>query len=72
MKVKLSSPDKLLFPDDGIRKADLAEYYERVCEWMLQHVAKRPLSLQRYPDGIEGRSRMNKQQLLRAVESKKS
>jgi bifunctional non-homologous end joining protein LigD len=54
VRAKLSSPDKLLFPDDGITKAGLAAYYERVSEWMLQHVVKRPLSLQRFPDGIGG------------------
>lgn len=53
MRAKLSNPDKLLFPADGITKADLAGYYESVAEWMLQHVAGRPLSLQRFPDGIE-------------------
>jgi bifunctional non-homologous end joining protein LigD len=54
VRVKLSSPDKLLFPADGITKKDLAEYYERVAGWMLPHVKDRPLSLQRFPDGIEG------------------
>jgi bifunctional non-homologous end joining protein LigD len=54
MRVKLSNPDKLLFPDDGISKADLAGYYEAVSEWMLPHIERRPLSLQRYPDGIGG------------------
>ena len=36
--VEITHPDKLLFPDDGITKADLAGYYERVSEWMLPHV----------------------------------
>jgi bifunctional non-homologous end joining protein LigD len=54
VRFELSSPDKLLFPADGITKADLAGYYERVAEWMLPHVQGRPLSLQRFPDGIEG------------------
>jgi bifunctional non-homologous end joining protein LigD len=53
VSVKISSPDKLLFPADGITKAELAGYYERVAEWMLPHVMGRPLSLQRFPDGIE-------------------
>ena len=54
MKATLTHPDKLLFPDDGITKADLASYYEHVSEWMLHHVVARPLSLQRFPDGIDG------------------
>jgi bifunctional non-homologous end joining protein LigD len=53
VRAKISSPDKLLFPADGITKADLASYYERVSEWMLPHVRDRPLSLQHFPDGIE-------------------
>jgi bifunctional non-homologous end joining protein LigD len=54
LKVELSHPDKLLFPDDGISKAKLAEYYERVGEWMLPHIRGRPLSLLNFPDGIGG------------------
>jgi bifunctional non-homologous end joining protein LigD len=52
VRAQLSNPDKLLFPDDGITKADLASYYERVAEWMLPHIRGRPLSLQHFPDGI--------------------
>jgi bifunctional non-homologous end joining protein LigD len=52
MSVEISHPEKVLFPDDGITKGDLASYYERVSRWMLPHVEGRPLSLQRFPDGI--------------------
>ena len=52
MKVEISNPDKLLFPDDGITKGELAGYYERVAERMLPHVRDRPVSMQRFPDGI--------------------
>jgi bifunctional non-homologous end joining protein LigD len=51
--VKVSRPDKPLFPD-GITKADLARYYEAVADTMLPHLAGRPLNLERYPDGIDG------------------
>jgi bifunctional non-homologous end joining protein LigD len=51
--VEVSRPDKALFPD-GITKADLARYYEAAAEFMLPHVAGRPLNLERYPDGIDG------------------
>ena len=54
MRVELTHPDKALFPADGITKADLASYYETVAEWMLPHVERRPLSMLRFPDGIEG------------------
>jgi bifunctional non-homologous end joining protein LigD len=60
MKVKISNPDKVLFPDDGITKADLASYYERVAEWMLPHVRARPVSMQRFPDGIAGKGFFHK------------
>jgi bifunctional non-homologous end joining protein LigD len=54
VSVEISSPDKVLFPDDGLTKADIAGYYEAVSEWMLQHIRNRPLSLMRFPDGIAG------------------
>jgi bifunctional non-homologous end joining protein LigD len=54
--VPVSSPDKVLFPEDGITKADLASYYARIAEAMLPHLKGRPISMLRYPDGIEGES----------------
>ena len=50
--VELSSPDKVLFPDDGITKLDLAHYYDAVAEVMLPHLRGRPVNMQRFPDGI--------------------
>jgi bifunctional non-homologous end joining protein LigD len=50
--VEITHPDKVLVPDDGITKEDLASYYERVSEWMLPHIRFRPISMQRFPDGI--------------------
>ena len=52
--VKLSHPDKVLFPDDGITKADLAAYYEAVAAAMVRHTRERPLNLWRWNNGIEG------------------
>lgn len=49
--VEISRPEKVLFPP-GLTKADLANYYEAVAEVMLLHLARRPLNLERYPDGI--------------------
>jgi bifunctional non-homologous end joining protein LigD len=54
VSVEITHPDKLLFPDDGLTKADIADYYETVSEWMLPHIRNRPLSLMRFPDGIGG------------------
>ena len=48
----LSSPDKLLFPDDGITKRELADYYAAVADWLLPEIVDRPLSLLRCPGGI--------------------
>lgn len=51
--VALSSPDKLLWPEAGLTKRDLAAYYEAVGEWMLTHIAGRPCSIIRAPDGVD-------------------
>jgi bifunctional non-homologous end joining protein LigD len=53
-EVKLSNPDKVLFPDDGLTKADLAGHYARVAEAMLPHVKDRPMNLWRWNNGIQG------------------
>ncbi len=49
---EISRPGKVLFPDPGLTKADLAAYYERVADVLLPHLARRPLVLHRFPDGI--------------------
>jgi bifunctional non-homologous end joining protein LigD len=54
-EVKLSHPDKVLFPEDGITKADLAAYYASVAEVMVPHVRDRPLNLWRWNAGIGGK-----------------
>ena len=51
---KLANPQKVLFPRDGITKRDIWDYYTAIAPAMLPHLAGRPLTLQRYPDGIEG------------------
>jgi bifunctional non-homologous end joining protein LigD len=59
-EVKRSNPGKVLFPAAALTKADLIEYYERIAPIMLPHVAGRPLSLERYPDGIAAEGFMQK------------
>lgn len=49
--VRLSSPDKILYPEQGISKEELAEYYVQVADWMLPHVATRPITMVRCPTG---------------------
>jgi bifunctional non-homologous end joining protein LigD len=52
--VKLTHPQRVLYPDVGITKLDLARFYERVGERMLPHLVDRPLTLVRAPDGMNG------------------
>lgn len=53
-KLELSNLDKLLFPEDGIVKAQIIEYYLKLAPTILRHIRGRPLSLVRFPDGIHG------------------
>ncbi len=53
-KIGLSNLKKVLYPGDGILKAELIEYYLKVAPTILAHLKGRPLSLVRYPDGIDG------------------
>jgi len=48
----ISHPEKVLFPDDGITKGELAAYYESIAPLMLPHLRGRPLTMERYPSGI--------------------
>ena len=52
--VRLSNPRKVLFPDDGITKEDLARYYADVAGRMLPWLRDRPITMMRYPDGLSG------------------
>jgi bifunctional non-homologous end joining protein LigD len=50
--VEITHRDRVMFPDDGITKGDLADYYDEVADAMLPHLKGRPLTLWRYPRGI--------------------
>jgi bifunctional non-homologous end joining protein LigD len=52
-QVEVTNPDKVLFPHDDITKGDLVSYYRQVADVMLPHLQDRPLSLQRFPNGVE-------------------
>ncbi|MFF4573906.1 non-homologous end-joining DNA ligase [Streptomyces sp. NPDC001410] len=58
--VPLSNSDKELFPDDGITKAELIDYYRTVARPMLTHLRNRPLAMERHPDGYQGTSFFHK------------
>jgi bifunctional non-homologous end joining protein LigD len=55
--VKLTHPERVLYPKEGITKQELAEYYAAVSRWMIPHVADRPLTLVRCPQGIGGKQK---------------
>ena len=63
---KVSNTNKVLFPDDGITKGELIEYYRNVSKWLLPYLENRPLMLTRYPDGIRGKSFFQKGAPLKA------
>jgi bifunctional non-homologous end joining protein LigD len=48
----ITHPDKILFPDDGITKGELASYYETIAPLMLPHLRRRPITMERYHRGI--------------------
>jgi bifunctional non-homologous end joining protein LigD len=50
--VRITHPERVLFPDDGLTKADLADYHRAVADVLVPHLADRPLMLQRFPVGI--------------------
>jgi len=51
----ITHPEKVLFPDEGITKGELAAYYESVAAVMVPHIRGRPVTLERYPAGIGGK-----------------
>lgn len=52
-KIKLTNPDRIFFPEDHVTKQDLAEFYAKIAEWILPHVAHRPLMILRCPEGYK-------------------
>ena len=56
----ITHPEKLLFPADGITKGELAAYYETVAPLMVPHMRARPVTMERYPAGIEAEGFMHK------------
>ena len=55
-RVTITHPEKMMFPDDGITKGDVAAYYESIAPVMLPHIRSRPVTMERYPRGIGAQS----------------
>ena len=60
-ELALSNLDKVLYPKTGFTKGDLIDYYARIAAVLLPHLRDRPLTLKRYPDGVEGKYFYEKQ-----------
>ncbi|WP_051986116.1 non-homologous end-joining DNA ligase [Pseudidiomarina salinarum] len=58
--IDISNSDKVFFPDAGLTKGDLIDYYEQVASTMVPHMQHYGVSMQRFPDGIDGDSFYNK------------
>lgn len=54
LPVVFTNLDKVYFPEAGLTKGDVVAYYRQVAPWILPHLADRPLTLRRFPDGIHG------------------
>jgi bifunctional non-homologous end joining protein LigD len=55
-ELRITNRDKLLFPQAGFTKGDLIAYYVQLAPTLLPHLRDRPLTLRRWPDGVEGRA----------------
>ncbi len=51
-RLRLSNRDKVLYPDAGFTKGELIDYYTAIAPFLLPHLAGRPVTLKRYPDGV--------------------
>src|ERR1700689_1456761 len=67
-RVKLTNADKVLYPATGTTKADIFDYYVRVSEVMVPHIAGRPATRKRWPNGVEQSSFFEKQLAASAPE----
>jgi bifunctional non-homologous end joining protein LigD len=60
-RLKLSNLDKVFYPVVGFTKGEVIDYYRRIAPALLPHLRDRPLTLKRYPDGVEGQFFYEKQ-----------
>jgi bifunctional non-homologous end joining protein LigD len=55
-EVRLTNQEKIFYPGVGFTKGDMVRYYDGVAEFILPHLARRPVTLIRFPDGVQGKS----------------
>jgi bifunctional non-homologous end joining protein LigD len=60
-RIRVTHPDRVLFPRDGLTKGDLAGYYAEIGDAIVPHLRDRPFTLKRYPHGIYGQPYFHKQ-----------
>ena len=60
-EVRLTSADRVLFPEDGVTKGDLFEYYGQIAPVLIPHLKNRPFTMKRWPRGIREESYFQKQ-----------
>jgi len=58
--VAITHPEKVLFPDDGITKGEVAAYYAAVAAVLLPHIRRRPVTMERFPSGIDAKGFLQK------------
>ena len=59
--VRLTHPERVLYPADGVTKGDLAQYYVEIGDAIVPHLRERPFTLKRYPHGIDEQAYFHKQ-----------
>jgi bifunctional non-homologous end joining protein LigD len=67
-ELTISNLDKVLYPAAGFTKGQMIDYYARIAPTMLAHVRDRPLTMKRFPDGVEGQSFFEKHRPAHAPE----
>ncbi len=60
-ELRLSNLEKVLYPQTGFTKAEVIDYYRRIAPFLIPHLREKPLTIKRWPDGVEGESFFEKQ-----------
>ncbi len=66
--LKLTNMEKVLYPEAGFTKAQVIDYYARIAPVLLPHLAGRPVTLRRYPNGVDGQAFFEKNSARHAPE----